>query len=241
MSKIKLLFIVLFATIASNATSSDTITFGTIVASNSKIFSALNQIYTEAFSNSGLPFKSIPCTPTNCVSLVRDGNIEGITARNEDYINPSRSRYLEKIDFVLFGMSIVAITRNSKIAINSMAELFNGNYSIGFQTGSVGFKNDIRQNVLEEKLTEYVHWTFGVNALLSKKIDVFIALEQIVVPELDQDQYNHLLTTPIEGQTINIFPVVSTVFKHTTALKESLEQMRENGRIESIFSHYGIF
>ncbi len=215
------------------------IRFGAPVKDESKMFSALHDIYSEAFSNMGHNFKLIPCVPYSCGNLVKNGNLDGEVARHSHYseLYPQ----LDRIDFILFKLTSVAITKNGTTKVKSLDDFKQMKYKIGYQIGYRGYEQKLNSMLERKNLISVNHWREGIQKVKQGEIDVYLGVKQIILADTKQADFTGLTIHEIKDYTIDIYPYISEkLMGRKEELHLTLIKMRKARRIEAIFTKHGI-
>ncbi len=217
------------------------IIFGSPIKEDSHIYSALKQIYVEAFGEMGIPFDTLPCVPKNCANLVSKGILQGETARHKEY--STHYRHMTRLDVVVFELTTVAVTRDSLVFIDSMKSLAESGLRIGYQSGYRGYEEKLKALVGRENLFPVVHWQDGVARVSNGELDVYLAVEQIVYPDFNamKPDIGPVKVHDIKDYVIPIYPFVGEkMAPYNDALVAELLKMKKSGRLKAIFSEHGI-
>jgi len=222
-----------------NTFAKEIIKFGIATNDDSNLYKGIDKIYSEAFSALGLAYKSIPCTPYHCSVLASETKIDGEAARHDKYseLYPK----INRVDFILFKLTTIALTKKDIPAIHSLKDLKNNNYKIAYQIGYRSYEKTLSQLIKKENLTSVNHWREGLEKIKEDEIDVYIGIKQLIIPDITADESRSLNIHHINNYIINIHPYINDNLKTIEEpLRKQLLKMRNENRIKTILTEYGL-
>jgi len=233
-------FFVLSTIIATPSTTfAETFKLGIPVSSSNNIVAALGEIYTEAFERFGQTAEIVSCSPSYCASFVRDGRLDGEGARHAKYgeLYP----HVERIEFVLFKLTSVAITKREVSNISNLNEFKLRNYKVAYQIGYRGYEKRLSRLLNRDKFVSVAHWKEGILKVKNDQVDTFLAVKQILLSENSMSDFPQIKIHDLQDFVIDIHPFVSgKLLPYKAELLSSLNKMREKRRVTQIFRKHAV-
>lgn len=220
------------------AQSKELVKFGIPLQPSAPLYSATDEIYKEAFLRINVDYQSISCIPSSCASLVRDRVISGEAGRQAGYSNIYPQ--LKRLDVILLNLTVVAITNKEKDPIYTLQDIAKKNYKVSFQSGFRYYQARLEEVIGIEKSDAVVHWISGIKNILKGTTDVYIGIEQLIIPEIDDDLKRQVQISRLEGSNHGMYPFVAIDFPHQQALTKTLLDMKQDRTIERILRENGV-
>lgn len=221
------------------ASSNDIAKFYLAAKQDSKLYSAVHDVYREVFAQLGFDFQSSPCVPKTCSKMKMDKAIVGEGARQRGYAQLQNR--LDRIDIDIFTIKTIAFTRISGQPNLLLKDLVNRTYKVAYQEGFDGYREMLTSLLGDNAVIESVHWEYGLRKLLKGDIEMYIGAEQIIIPELSAKDVENYSIQSIEEADFKEYPYIGKDFsEYSKLIKETLADMKKRGRINSIFEHYGL-
>jgi len=206
---------------------------------NSRMYSAIHDIYNEAFTQMGFKFQSLACAPHECINLYLSGKVVGDSSRHIGY--SGLSGHLERIDIDIYTLRTVSVVRKGMKSIQALSDLQEQDYKVGYQKGVEGYKSILENYVNAGNLVETIHWEYGIKQLLKGEIDVYFGAGSVILPEIEEQVHELLLVNAIEEADTKLYPYLAKSFsKNFDLMHETLLNMKETGRTKTIFENHGI-
>jgi len=122
-----------------------------------------------------------------------------------------------------------------------LKDLVNKNHKVAYQQGFDGYKNMLTSLLGDSAVIESIHWEYGLRKLLRGDVDMYIGSEQVIILELSVEDVEKYSIQHIEQADFKAYPYIGKGFsEYSASIKRALADMKENGRISSIFEHYGL-
>jgi len=219
---------------------SEIIKLGLPVKQDNNLFKALRDIHTEAFSRFGKQVEIVPCVPYYCGVLVRNGELDGEAARHGDYsaLYPQLSR----VDFILFQLSSIAITRPGSDNFASMGEVYKRHNRIAYQIGYRGYEERLKRLVSQQQhLVSVNHWSEGIDKVRNGEADAYLGMKQVILKDTSTNNLDGLSMHALNDFKINVYPFLGKkILAYKKPLLAALTEMQRSRKISSIFSQYQI-
>ncbi|MFT5692363.1 MAG: ABC-type amino acid transport substrate-binding protein [Oceanicoccus sp.] len=204
-----------------------------------KLYSAIHDVYREAFAQIGFDFQASPCVPKTCSQMKMDEAIVGEGARQRGY--DQLQNRLDRIDIDIFTIKTIAFTRKSDQPNLLLKDLANDTRKVAYQQGFDGYRKMLVSLRGDNSVIESVHWEYGLKKLLNGDIDMYVGSEQIIIPELSAKDLKNYSIEHIEDADFKEYPYIGKDFsEYSEIIKKALVEMKAKGRINSIFEHYGV-
>lgn len=238
-NKVLSVFIVMFVVFSPVASSKDVAKFYLAGKKDSKLYSALHDVYKEAFAQIGFDFQSSPCVPKTCSQMRMDEAIVGEGSRQWAYAQLQNR--LDRIDIDIYTIKTIAFTRISDQPNLLLKDLVAETHKVAYQEGFGGYRKMLTSLDDDNAVVESVHWEYGLRKLLKGDIDMYIGAEQIIIPELSAMELENYSIEYIEGASFKEYPYIGKDFsEYSQLIKNVLVNMKKKGRINAIFENYGL-
>ncbi len=217
----------------------ETFRFGFPLSPKSHIFKAFDEIYTRAFSAMGVDYESVTCVPSECALWVKQGKINGEGSRHDGYekLYPD----MLKVGFSIIDIYAVTITYPGHASATSLAALVSEGNLIGYQTGYRGYENALLARVPKERLLPVSSWREALGLLSTKRIDYYLGVEQVVVPEMTDDEKRRVEMSLLDELVIEIYPFLDSRYQSLQEpLTQALEHLAAKGELRKIYGKHQV-
>lgn len=124
------------------------ITFSCGVSPDSAVFFIAERFYTAAFDELGFDFKLVAMPNSRSLTEVASGRFDGECGRSDYFDQSIYQTNILRVDVALVQMQLLLWTLDPNLAALSMADISNGNYTIGYIRGTLEAEATISQQHL---------------------------------------------------------------------------------------------
>lgn len=193
----------------------------------------LNLTYTEAFRRLNIPFQLRQYPLKRSALLLNAGQIDGDVARvysfSESYSNVIR------VEKPVAWSNFSAFATDPTISLDGWESLKGTAYRVEYERGTQLCEVRLSNVVPPENLSVANHWPQGLKKLQAGRINIFIGVEDVIVPVLRTDEYKDVDIHTV-GVMEQIFAYPYFHKKHRDLVPEFeavLKAMADEGLIEN--------